>query len=450
MKFISPAQKNVLAILGKPHTSDEPYRLLKYCAQVPVEEGTLLFNLLTRELLLLDEAEASDPLKLDYLKEHWFVVPASCNDKEKVETVRWILKNMAPKSKNIIGYTILPTTDCNARCFYCFEHGRKRISMNEETAVKTAQYIKNHCGNEKIRITWFGGEPLCNIPAMDTICQQLRCDGIRYDSRMATNGYLLDDEAVMKAIELWNTYNVQITLDGTEEIYNKTKAYIYREGSPYQVVLDNIQRLLDAKISVQIRLNLDLYNSADLHCLVDELGQRFGGQKGIIIYVQHIFDDHYKMSELHSDDEWAQRYETMYQLEKRIEHWRLAPKVGIKKTMKLVQCIADSDNAVRITPSGHISLCDRHAEDSIIGHIEQDGFDEQVVASWKELADEIPECGNCFYYPSCYRLRKCNGYNSCYRQMREQLWMQTQKEMLGEYKGWLSCSQAEEEEFQPC
>lgn len=34
-----------------------------------------------------------------------------------------------------------------------------------------------------------------------------------------------------------------------EEIYNRSKAFIYKDGqSPYQVVLANIQRLLDAGV----------------------------------------------------------------------------------------------------------------------------------------------------------------------------------------------------------
>lgn len=64
--------------------------------------------------------------------------------------------------------------------------------------------------------------------------------------------YLFDGATVEQAVSHWKLKSVQITLDGTEEIYNRSKAFIYKDGkSPYQVVLANIQRLLDAGVSKQ-------------------------------------------------------------------------------------------------------------------------------------------------------------------------------------------------------
>lgn len=50
---------------------------------------------------------------------------------------------------------------------------------------------------------------------------------------------------------------IQVTLDGTEGVYNAVKRYVDAgEKSPYQVVLANIRGLLDAGVRVIVRLNV--------------------------------------------------------------------------------------------------------------------------------------------------------------------------------------------------
>jgi hypothetical protein len=51
---------------------DASPRLMHYCAETAVDDGILLFNLLTRELVLLTEEEYAHLTELDYLKERWF------------------------------------------------------------------------------------------------------------------------------------------------------------------------------------------------------------------------------------------------------------------------------------------------------------------------------------------------------------------------------------------
>ena len=203
MEAISKANETVLKILRKPKDTDRPRRLLRFCVETVVDDGVLLFNLLTKELLLLSREEYDHILGNDYLWEHWFVVPEDLNDKEYVQLAKWVVSTRQEKNKDITSYVIFPTTDCNARCFYCFELGRSRIPMSRETALKVVQYIKNHCGGKKVNLSWFGGEPLFNQEAIDTICTGLRQEGIEFSSFMVSNAYLFDDATVKKAVELW-------------------------------------------------------------------------------------------------------------------------------------------------------------------------------------------------------------------------------------------------------
>lgn len=446
MEILSPASETVLAILKNLKKTDAPSRLLHYCVEQRVEDGILLFNLLTRELLLLSEEEYAHLTELDYLKAHWFTVSEDANDQEYADLVKWVLSTRQKKQQNITGYTIFPTTDCNARCFYCFELGRSRIPMRRETALKTAQYIKNHCGGEKVHISWFGGEPLFNREAIAMICDGLRRENVEYTSTMVSNGYLFSEETVQKATREWNLKRVQITLDGTENIYNKTKAFIYREGSAYETVLSNIGRLLSAGVTVQIRLNMDLYNAEDLLKLVEELAQRFAGKKGLYVYAHHIFKGNEPMAHTHTEEEWDKRDAAMCRLNETIAQCGLASKRGISKHIKVNHCMADSGKSVTILPDGNIGLCEHFSENEFIGHIDSDEFDAAMVKSWKETVPQIPECATCFYYPECIMLKKCANDNVCFRQMRQERLRKTKQQMVNEYQNRKAKAEPDEAE----
>ena len=452
MKVISKAQQAVLKILGNPQKSASGYRLIKYCVQENVEDGVLLFNVLTREVLLLTRDEFENYTENKELLDKWFLVPEDFDEKATTETVRWVLRNTAEKPKHITTYTIMTTTDCNARCFYCFEKGCARIPMSEETAHKTAQYIKEHCGGKRVKLAWFGGEPLLNMQVMDIICEDLKNAGIEYYSGMTSNGYLFCEDDVSKAKTLWNLKHVQITLDGTEKVYNRSKAYIYKDGkSPYQVVLNGIELLLDAGVQVAIRLNLDLYNADDLMNLVDEIAERFSGKKGLVMYAHHLFDTDLSMAQTHTDEEWEPRYEAMYRLNSKIDGYGIGWTRGIKKTLKLMHCMADGGSARVIAPKGDIGLCEHYTDCEFIGHIDREDIDKAMVESWKELSPEIPECNDCFYYPGCVKLKKCTANSTCYRHEREANLREIKRSMLHEYKLWQQNAQkADDEDEEIC
>lgn len=450
MEVISKANELVLKILRKPKNTDRPRRLLRFCVETVVDDGVLLFNLLTKELLLLSREEYDHILDNDYLWEHWFVVPEDLNDKEYVQLAKWVVSTRQEKNKDITSYVIFPTTDCNARCFYCFELGRSRIPMSRETALKVVQYIKDHCGGKKVNLSWFGGEPLFNQEAIDTICTGLRQEGIEFSSFMVSNAYLFDDATVKKAVELWNLKRIQVTLDGTEEVYNKVKAYIYKEGNPYEIVLRNMEYLLDASINIAVRLNMDMHNADNLLELADELSQRFGGKKGIYVYAHHIFKNNESMADMHTEEEWQVREEAMDRLFEKLVQSGLAGKAGIPKGLKLTRCMADSGKSVTILPDGNIGLCEHFSESEFIGHIDREGFDEDMVASWKETIPEIEECATCFYYPECVMLKKCSNENKCFPQYRAGFLRSTKWKMECEYKKWKTKQEQTEEEEVVC
>lgn len=438
MKQIINAHHTILNILGKAQPSASGYRLMKYCISLQTADGILLFHTLTRELLLLTPEEYADALTSAYLREHWFVIPETLCEKELVELVRWVRQSLNKSPTAITNYTILTTTDCNARCFYCYERGCTKVSMDAETARKIIAYIKEHCGGQKVKLSWFGGEPLVNYPVIDQICQGLALEGVDFESQMTSNAYLLDDAIIAKTVGDWKLKGIQITLDGTEEVYNRSKAFIYRDGSAYQVVLGNIARALEAGLSILIRLNMDLNNAEDLLALADELAARFANQKKLRVYAHLLFDTEDPENKRHSHEEWERLYASLHQLEEKLLRYGLsnAGKKGLRRDLPMSHCMADSGNAVVIVPDGHIGLCEHFTESEFIGHIDSTEFDRDVIASWRERRDELPECGDCFYYPECVNLKKCNGTQKCCESVRESIRRDTQQAMRNEYLRW--------------
>ena len=438
MQIITNANESVLTILKRFRKAGASYRLMKYCMEEEVEDGVLLFNLLTREMVLLNREEREGILENRSMRERWFVVPEDTNEKELVDLVRWMSNARKKPLETITRFSIFPTTDCNARCFYCFEKGCSRIHMSQETAQKVVGFVKTRSGGQKAHLAWFGGEPLFNQSAIDTICQGLAQEGVEYYSTMVSNGYLFDEETVRKAVGSWDLKNVQITLDGTEKVYNRSKAYIYQEGSPYQVVMGNIQRLLDASVSVIIRLNLDLHNAEDLLNLMDELKDRFGGRKGLHVYGYYLFDAENPQAHLHSEEGWRKRQEAMGRLEEKIRSYGMDLNRRISKHIQVDHCMADCGFGVTILPTGNIGLCDHYPDSEFIGHLDRDGFDTKMVASWQEKVEGAPDCGDCACYPSCIKLKKCTSSNICFERMKREKIQKVRQQMRCEYKCWMN------------
>ena len=409
MKTIIPAADNVIKLLGKAKTG-ENYRLMYYVVSEDVEDGVLIFHTLTREMLLLSKEEYSRLFELPELYEKWFIVPEKTNDMKLVDQIRFTLRAMQKKSEYITNYTIFTTTDCNARCFYCFEKGAKRYPMSEETALKTAEFIEKHCGGKPVKLAWFGGEPLYNTKAIDIISNALKEKKINFSSHMTTNGYLLDDEIINRAKKIWNLQMVQITLDGTEKTYNQTKNYIYDDTNPFETVLGNIEKCLKNEIYVQIRLNLSSSNADDLTELVHQLYQRFGKNKYLLIYSMMLYQIKYE-----AEDVFFRVQEKKKQLDNIIEHYNFRSQDYLNKHLKLTRCQADCDTCATVLPNGKLGACEHYTDSYFIGDVWSDTIDINARKEFKECEPPIAECSSCFYYPECIRLKKCEAVAICKR-----------------------------------
>lgn len=412
------------------------YRLMNYVVKQEVEEGVLLYNTLTHTLVLVTHEEAQHLTEVEGLVENWFLVPLKHDDKKFCKLVKYGVKMAQKRPKGIRKYTIVTTTGCNARCNYCFEKGTKPVNMTMETAEKVAQYIITHHGEyKKVQIDWFGGEPLYNFKVMDRICTRLMEHHVEFLSRITTNGYLFSEKMVEKAVQLWHFDHALITLDGTEQNYNRIKAYIHRnEPNPFQRVMSNIEMLLKAGIKVTVRLHVGIDNVQDIQELIRILADRFASTGLLYLQILHLFELFGPEARILSSEERAILVREIRRLKNYGCQLGIPKRIGSKHHLPLFRCMVDSEDAIMIVPDGHLGLCEHHLEDRFFGHVDSDEWDEEVIRQSREYCAEIPECDTCVLYPLCIRLKICGLNDICFKEDRESRIMSIQEKMLNKYQ----------------
>lgn len=472
MKQIMPPHETTIKICGDQKNIDGYFRFSRYAFPVPCDDGTLFYHIMTGELLHLNHEEWDQLLHDRYIRmpaekndsyqkaeqnagrddiseqnglfcelmRKWFLVSDSFDEYVHASQIFSVLKLLQPKTREIHSYRIFTTTDCNARCFYCYEIGRRKLTMSNQTAYDVARYIAERHGSQTVKLSWFGGEPLVNCQAIRIICSEMRRLGIDYFSTMVSNGYLFNENTVREAVEEWKVKRIQITLDGTEDVYNRSKAFVYKDGSAYQRVLRNIEMLLEAGVEVNIRLNMCQNNVDDLNNLADELGSRFTGSRKPAVYVALLREYVNHVDTLSKADGFAAEME----LVKKLESLALYKEQRLPNKPILNHCMADYDSAVTIIPDGSLGKCEHFYEDHLIGSIYSHNMNigkeqrDAEIAYWKERMD-IPECRECMLFPTCTTLKHCPySEDGCTEYDRKRLMQQLESQVLNEYKRYRS------------
>lgn len=432
MDVIMQPSKSIMQLLGNQvKNKNKKYRFNKFCLFLDLERGDkLIMNEMTKSLVRIrpeEFAKVFSDEQIDYLNflyRNYFLVPEEFDEISLIEEYREKMRSIITDSylDSVNHFTILTTTKCNARCFYCYELKSKgKHHMTIETAEKVADYIINVADKHKeIKLSWFGGEPLFNLKVIDLIVTKIKDAGFKYSSTIISNGILFSPETVNKAKELWHLKSAQITLDGTEEVYNKAKNYIYKDINPYQRVLNSIQSLLDAGISVSIRTNADLYNIENLILLYKELASKFQKyiNKGLHVYAHPIFEQ----------DGYSRTTEQRIELfRKMTEAQSLLYKLGLDKpsvkgNVKALHCMVDSGTGVMISPDGNIGLCEHYIDSDFFSHIDSpEKKDWDIIKSWRDYRPAQDICKTCPLYPTCLKMTKCSDEIDCDKAEQEYL-----------------------------
>lgn len=446
MDVILPGTSFVFQVLGNTkYTTKTKFIKSIFNLEININENLLIYNTLSKSLVLLNEQEKEMYINniknkkiCEFLVDKCMLVEEGKNEILLCEQIRVLAKQFNYETSCICNYTILTTTDCNARCFYCYEKELKKINMNDSIAYAVSNFISKHCAERNIKLNWFGGEPLFNASAIDTICKNLKENSIDYTSSMVSNAYLFNDELIYKAKKLWNLKKVQITLDGTETIYNKTKSYIYSDcKNPFLKVIENIEKLMKNDIRIAIRLNVTDNNIADLNNLIDFLSMRLKDYNNFYVYTGVVID-YSNIATIWNCNKRNKIIEERNKLEEKIYNLGLKHKNGLLDGVKVNQCLADDDSSIVISPSGEICKCEHLTEGPFIGDVLSDKIDYAKAESWKVRHPKSELCETCVYYPLCIRLEKCPAFRNfkCNQYEQSQYIMNLKLSVLNVYRNW--------------
>lgn len=400
-------------------STSEDLVLSKYCIVHENGDEVLLFNLLNYSFIALTKEEYAifkekDYANRDELIRLMFLVPPTVNLKAIADMVDKEFRR--PHSTNILDrldYAVIFTsTNCNARCPYCFEGTNVGKDMDEKTANDVADFLISHCMHNGLKIRWFGGEPLYNQKAIEIISNKLNEANVPYTSDVFTNGYLITDE-VITLLKNAKVERAQVPVDGDEEYYNKIKNFKDVDRNPFYAVLDNIDKLLAAGIKVNIRVNLSLESYDSATKLIPYLKNRFGNRANLSIMPV------YQMLKNETKKEDRIKFlEKLYTLRKKHPQRETIP-MGLKQA----KCMADNGHSLAIYPEGKIGVCEHYTHTHFIGTIYDKNLDMEELGKMSEkLENNLPVCDDCPLYPYCYRLRYCTelrGCSVCNEELRE-------------------------------
>lgn len=397
------------------------YRFAYYCLILNKTNDVLIYNNLTREYLILTKKEYAQLIESKYsmpkklaseLVEKWFLVPENNDDYVLCQQIRNLFRTLyTSKSIAVHNFNILTTTSCNARCFYCYQAGTAVKTMEHRTAIDVANYIIKKSNDKTVQICWFGGEPLCNIDAIDTICGYLNEKNKNFYSAITSNGYLFDKKLVEKAKNYWHLKKAQITLDGTSDIYLKIKNYKNNDTNAFYKVIDNISYLLENDIRVEIRLNMDNHNYNDLHSLIYFLSKKFAAYDNFLTYVRPIYENVGFNKISHNESSRIDIVQKFNELRNQIKNQNLFGSANLIRNYRIHACQADDDAWRLILPDGKFAFCEHFLDNDSFGSI----YDDAKKPVWSNYCSIEEKCKTCPAYIDCIKNAKCpESQHGCY------------------------------------
>ena len=391
MEIIKQGDPGILQIIVPVERMHTTYKVSQCLIREDTPDGVILGNTLTGEIAFLSNEEkktlehltTADEDKLELLIKRGYIIPQIINEQKRILQLREVFQMRAVREEYINNYKILPTTRCNARCFYCYQRGTRQEDMTEKTAEALVQFITEHRRGKSVRLSWFGGEPTLETHCIDYICRRMNELDIPFMSSMISNAYLFDEAMVEKAKTLWRLRRIQITLDGTAEVYNRTKAYIQTTDNPFERVMHNIELLLSRGINVAIRLNLGAHNAEDLNMLVEELFRRFKSRKNLQVYAHKLDSPTFFAPIQCGRTGTSDLSKLLSDLERSIESkgWKHADCSDIPKLIPW-SCMADNPHTIKCAPDGTFGRCDHFPFESGLGSVTRGTSDGEEAAKW--------------------------------------------------------------------
>lgn len=257
-------------------------KLSKYNIVVSRNDRVIIFNTFRNTYTLLSKDFCQmllDNSCLDYLQKY----PNKLYDKlyrggiiidDDVDEYQYLVKEYEKEVLESLVYnlTILPSLDCNLRCWYCYEKHIKGSHLNLEIQDKIVKHVEavfeKNTSLECLNVEMYGGEPLLFFdselyPVLKKIKDHVAKLNKYVNFFFITNGVCINDFNIQNFSDLNASF--QISIDGYKTTHDKVK-FLKGKGGTYDHIINVIHLIVkqDTFMSVNLRIN---YNDETLEFL---------------------------------------------------------------------------------------------------------------------------------------------------------------------------------------
>lgn len=243
------------------------------------DEQVILYSPIARKILLLDKKDA----KCIYENSLGGVSKATLSAFEQLKN--YVPVNEQPKVKRPADYsllTVLPTNRCNFGCSYCYATAGRDDSTIDLPRLKNAiGYFfdsKPSDFNRPLTVSFMGGgEPLMALGTVKDAVEYARQKAIekslKLNIRVITNGSLVNDDFIdfCKAQKV----EVSVSFDVMEDVQNAQRG-------EYFVVAQNLTKMCNAGLSVQINTTITPLNVAQMEGMLETIHENWPMVKAVM------------------------------------------------------------------------------------------------------------------------------------------------------------------------
>ncbi|MPY89230.1 MAG: radical SAM protein [Luteitalea sp.] len=216
----------------------------------------------------LGDLEADEREAIDTLHAHGFVAPS--REEERATLDRFFSDFREDTSQ--LRLTVLTTLQCNFACDYCFQgdhadYNAKATKMSLQTAERVVAWAETKIDTlqpKSVALTFFGGEPLLNLPVMYYLAERVwdiaQARGATLLINVITNGLLLTPEVVDRLVP-YGLNGIKVTLDGDRETHNRMRPLRGGQGTFDKIIRNLGQVAGKCRISIGGNFDADTVDS---------------------------------------------------------------------------------------------------------------------------------------------------------------------------------------------
>jgi uncharacterized protein len=296
------------------------------------------------------------------------------------------------QSEDLYHIMILPTYQCNLRCWYCIQD-HQNMWMSDEIVLQIKSLVQKKIEDpdiKKCRLSWFGGEPLlCYSKIIDltsyikNLCSK---NNKTFICDITTNGTLLNRDLIRQLKDVGVT-TYQITIDGDKLTHDSIK--VLSKGSAYDKTLENIN-IITESTSCVLRFNYTHENLKPENIIKDLKAKINTDNRHNVTFLL------YKV--------WQEAEDTINHNEvDTLVH--LSSDMGLNPLMPTCNlCYADKKHFDCIFPNGKVEKCDNESPNSAHGLLSQGKivWNGDTISHLPAYQNEFFPCRACKYLPICW------------------------------------------------